>query len=532
VLRAFWTKSRRLQLRRGGLLIDGGDRTLAGRRVLRALYWRALAANAVGATLAYIYLSFVAPPQPPPPDHELFVNLGIVPVYFLVAVVVGYRVSRRTFGRIERWLAEDRTPDSEERALVLSLPWRAAGHAGAGWLLAAILFGAQTATHHPAVYVAGVVLGITLAGLTTTGITFLLVERALRPLFALALADDTPSGAGSVAARTLRTAPRLLVSWALGSGVALVAIAVAFLGRGESRGDDLIGPILFLVVAGLFAGGVLIAAAARSVADPVDRVRAAVERVEEGSLEEEVLVDDGGEIGFLQAGFNRMVAGLRDRERIRDAFGTYVDREVAEHILREGTNLAGEEVEVTAMFIDIADFTALAERTSAPEVVATINRLFERAVPIVHEHGGHVDKFVGDGLLAVFGAPRRQADHADQALAAALEIERTVADGFGGELSIGVGLNSGRVVAGNVGGAGRLEFSVIGDAVNVAARVEAATRKTGDTVLLSEHTRALLSDDAAASLEERPAVPLKGKTEEVSLFAPVVAARTRESVEQ
>jgi adenylate cyclase len=97
-------------------------------------------------------------------------------------------------------------------------------------------------------------------------------------------------------------------------------------------------------------------------------VRAAVERVEGGSLEEEVVVDDGGEIGFLQAGFNRMVAGLRERERIREAFGTYVDREVAEHILREGTALEGEEVEVTMMLIDIRGFTGFAERLTAPEV--------------------------------------------------------------------------------------------------------------------------------------------------------------------
>jgi adenylate cyclase len=266
-------------------------------------------------------------------------------------------------------------------------------------------------------------------------------------------------------------------------------------------------------------------AAARSVAEPVERVRAAVQRVEGGSLEEEVVVDDGGEIGFLQAGFNRMVEGLRERERIREAFGTYVDREVADHILREGTALEGEEVEVTVMFLDVRGFTSLAERRSAVEVVAMLNRLFERIVPIVHAHGGHVDKYVGDGLLAVFGAPRRQDDHADQALAASLEIAKAVDDEFDEDLSIGVGVNSGTVVAGNIGGAGRLEFSVIGDAVNVAARVEAATRDTGDAVLVSGHTRALLSEEARAALEERPAVPLKGKTEPVSLFAAALAAR-------
>jgi adenylate cyclase len=511
-----------------GLLDLSADRAAAGRRLLAMLRRRALAANAIGATLAYVYLSFVAPPQPPPEGSELLHLLGVAPVYFVVVVVLARRISTRVLRPILRWLAQDRAPSDDERALALSLPWRAAGLAAAGWLVASIVFGLQTATHHPAVYVAGVVLGIVLAGLTTTGITFLLAERTLRPLFALALEGETPSGGHAGADPALRTAPRLLVSWALGSGVALVAIAVAFLGRGDSRGDDLIWPVLFLVAAGLFAGGVLTAAAARSIAEPVDRVRAAIERVEDGSLEEEVLVDDGGEIGFLQAGFNRMVAGLRERERIRDAFGTYVDREVAEHILREGTDLSGEEVEVTVMFIDVANFTGLAERASPPDVVATVNRLFERVVPIVHEHGGHVDKFVGDGLLAVFGAPRRQDDHADQALAAAIEIDGAVAEEFGGELSIGVGLNSGSVVAGNVGGAGRFEFSVIGDPVNVAARVEEATRSTGDTVLISEYTRALLSAESSAELEQRPAVPLKGKTDQVALFAPVEGARIGE----
>jgi adenylate cyclase len=512
----------------GGLLSDHGDPTLGGRRLFRALFRRVLAANAFGAAVAFVYLTFVAPPRPAHRTdnvHDFVHEVGVVPIYFAIAVLVGDRLTRRVVGRLKAWLAQRRAPDPEERALVLGLPWRAAGVTAAAWLMAAVVFGVQTATHHPAVYVAGVVLGIVLAGLATTGITFLLVERALRPVFALALAGAIPSGRRSASARALRTAPRLLVSWALGSGVALIAIAVAFLGRGDERGDELLGPVLFLVVAGLFAGGVLTAAAARSISDPVDRLRTAVRRVEDGSLDEEVVVDDGGEIGSLQAGFNRMVAGLRERERIRDAFGTYVDREVADYILREGTRLEGEEVEVTAMFIDIRNFTAIAERAPAPEVVATVNRLFERVVPIIREQGGHVDKFVGDGLLAVFGAPRRQTDHADRALAAALAIDRAVAEEFGGELSIGIGLNSGGVVAGNVGGAGRLEFSVIGDPVNVAARVEAATRETGDTVLVSEHTRALLSDAASEALEERPAVPLKGKTEQVSLYAPTLEAR-------
>jgi adenylate cyclase len=231
-----------------------------------------------------------------------------------------------------------------------------------------------------------------------------------------------------------------------------------------------------------------------------------------------VPVYDGSQIGQLQLGFNEMVAGLGERERIREAFGTYVDPDVAAHILEEGTDLAGEELEVTLMFIDVRNFTGFAERTPAREVVSTINRLFERIVPIIHAHGGRVDKFVGDGLLAVFGAPRRQPDHADKALAAALEI--AAAAGAAGELEIGVGLNSGPVVAGNIGGDQRYEFSVIGDAVNVAARVEAATRQTGDTVLLAARTAELLKQPPV-ELVERPDVELRGKQETVPVYAAV-----------
>jgi adenylate cyclase len=250
--------------------------------------------------------------------------------------------------------------------------------------------------------------------------------------------------------------------------------------------------------------------------------------VQRGELDLSVPVYDGTQIGQLQLGFNEMVVGLAERERIREAFGTYVDPDVAQHILAEGTDLAGEQVDVTVMFIDIRNFTGFAERTPAPGVVAAINQLFEQIVPIIHRHGGRVDKFVGDGLLAVFGAPRRQADHADHALAAALEITGTVSSDEG--LEIGIGLNSGPVVAGNVGGAGRLEFSVIGDVVNVAARVEAATRSTGDPILIAEQTKELLRAPHP-DLVERIGVELKGKREPVRVYAPAagVAASSERS---
>ena len=150
--------------------------------------------------------------------------------------------------------------------------------------------------------------------------------------------------------------------------------------------------------------------------------------------------------------------------------------------------------------------------------MAFLNDLFGIVVPCVAEHGGHANKFLGDGLLAVFGAPERHDDHADRAVAAARDIAEALGERFGDELRFGIGINSGPVVVGSVGGGGRLEFAVIGDPVNVAARVENLTRETGDSVLVTEATRCLLSDGAEA-LESRGDFALKGVSEPVPIYA-------------
>ena len=361
--------------------------------------------------------------------------------------------------------------------------------------------------------------GSVLVWLYWLALRFFIVEQLLRPALA-EVGCDLPDG-GTAGEPRATLASRLLV--AVLAITVMAGTVVAGIVGDHTLTSLAIGVGASLAVAFTVAV-VLVVLLADSVAGPIADLRTAAERVGKGDLDVRVPVVSLDETGALARSFNAMVEGLRERERIREAFGTYVDRDVAEHILREGTDLAGEEVEVTMMFIDVRDFTGFAERSSAPEVVATLNRLFELVVPIIRHHGGHVDKFVGDGLLAVFGAPRRQADHAREALDAALAIDRVVRERFEGEIAIGIGLNSGTVVAGNVGGAGRLEFSVIGDAVNVAARVESATRTTGDSILVAEDVKRLLTDESI-ELDERPQVPLKGKTKSVMLYAPREASR-------
>ena len=259
----------------------------------------------------------------------------------------------------------------------------------------------------------------------------------------------------------------------------------------------------------------------RSVLRPVRDLLEATERVKRGDLSVRVPVTSGDELGTLALGFNQMMSGLSEREALHEAFGSYVDPQVAARVLEEGARLPGQELEVTVLFVDVRDFTSFAERAGAHEIVAYVNEFLELVVPTLTRHGGHANKFVGDGVLGVFGAPVELPDHADRALAAASELAAAAEERFGERLRIGVGINSGEVIAGTIGGGGKLEFTVIGDPVNVAARVEQMTRETGDTVLLTEATRSLLSGQP--ELESRGAIPLKGRAEPVPVFALVAS---------
>jgi adenylate cyclase len=286
---------------------------------------------------------------------------------------------------------------------------------------------------------------------------------------------------------------------------------------GSASLDDLGLDVVVAVGVAFTISFELVLLVTRSILHPVDDLLEATEAVKRGDLSARVPVVSGDELGVLAGSFNEMMEGLSERERLRMAFGSYVDPEVAERVLEEGELLEGQEREVTVMFVDVRDFTALAERSSPQETVAFLTELFEVVVPIVKRHGGHPNKFLGDGVLAVFGAPERVPDHADRAVAAARDIAAKLAEHFGEEIRFGVGVNSGPVVVGSVGGGGRLEFAVIGDPVNVAARVENLTRETGDVVLVTEATRCLLSDPDE-ELDPRGDFALKGVSEPVPIY--------------
>ncbi|MDX6665499.1 MAG: adenylate cyclase [Solirubrobacteraceae bacterium] len=351
---------------------------------------------------------------------------------------------------------------------------------------------------------------------------FFMTELILYPVLA-DVADELPDGA-ELGKRTVPLKWRLLA--ALPAINIITGVTVAGLsGGGHSSLEDLGVNVLVAIGVAFTISFELSVLLSRTILQPLGHLRRGTQRVAAGDLSVRVPVTGTDEAGQLAGSFNQMLRGLQERQALHEAFGAFVDPQVADRVLAEGTLLEAEELEVTVLFLDIRGFTAFAERSSAHEVVARLNEFFEKVVPVVCAHGGHANKFIGDGLLGVFGAPDRLEDHADRAVAAALEVAQLVRESFGEDLRIGIGINSGPVVAGTVGGGGHLEFTVIGDAVNTAARVEEVTRQTGDDVLITEATRCLLAD-GGPPCEPRPMVELKGKTERVRLWAPAVPGVT------
>ena len=450
---------------------------------------------------------------------EFFEALAVV--LALTALAVGYAMlcTYRRLRPIQRWIAGARDPEDTGRAwsaavglpldlLRRDLPWPLVLTVIPSCAAAVALLELPWTSFFPFLIAAAVAVGY------ATILHYLAIEAGMRPVLLDINREVTPRLRSEPETLPLRL--RLMAALPL-INIITGLVVVALTSDGGEAAQIGVDVLIAVAVATAISLELTILLS-KSILRPIADLQRATEAVGEGRHDVTVPVISGDELGELAASFNQMVAGLRERERLREAFGTYLDKEVAEYILSEGFAEEGIEREVSILFCDVESFTRFAAQASATEVVARLNELFETVVPVVARHGGHVDKFEGDGLLAVFGAPEPYPDHADRAVRAAVEMAARVNAGKG--FRIGVGVNTGRVVAGSIGGAGRLNFSVIGDPVNVASRTESATRRTGDDVLITAATAERLHE--ARPLAERPGITLKGFDEPVTLYAPEV----------
>jgi class 3 adenylate cyclase len=259
---------------------------------------------------------------------------------------------------------------------------------------------------------------------------------------------------------------------------------------------------------------------------PLTQLMIASGRVARGDLEAQVPVTRNDELGVLSARFNDMVGGLRQLLFVKDLFGRFVSREVSAKLLAGQIELGGEQREVTILFSDLRDFTKLSEQHSPAEIVDLLNEYFSSVVRAAGRNGGIVNKFGGDSTLIIFGAPVDMPDHADRALATALEMSEAMSvlsahrklEGWK-PLRQGIGINTGTVVAGQIGSEDRMEYTVIGDAVNVASRLQAMTKRMkGCDILFSGTTLDALTNPLAWLWENKGFTDVRGKNDSVAVY--------------
>jgi class 3 adenylate cyclase len=494
-----------------------------------------LIGNMLGGLLIWGYFRFV--------DVAALSNyhgpgeLGFFAVSFGLLGAVGLRLGRRwRRPLLEGARAPGGTDEARVRRLALTFPYAMAGLTLAGWILAGVAWGVLwplLVGEFSLRQALRSILGISaIAGSVATAFIFFSVESLWRRHLPRYFPRGDLSAVRGVPRVGVRA--RLMAISLLVSVLPLTVLGVlAYTRAGALIGADptaaaagLRGLLLFtvfmLVVGGLVAVG-LSSFVSRSVSGPLRDVARAMRAVERGDLRAQCPVVGNDEIGAVAEGFNRMVAGLRERELIRETFGKYVTEEVRDEILSGRVDLEGQARDVTILFADIRDFTPWVEAHDPREVVRDLNAYFTLMEGAIREHHGLVLQYIGDEIEAVFGAPVADPNHPDLALRAALEMRCRLAAWNADRaragrspLRHGIGIHTGRVLAGSIGSPDRLAWTLVGDPVNVAARLQGLNKDFGSDILLSGETVRRLA--APSGLEPLATAMVKGKATAVEVY--------------
>lgn len=475
----------------------------------------AVLANGLAAGIV-VTLLIVVLPTPDIARELVGINLALTGGYLLLALVTGvFSGLGRTRTRLT-WLLEGRDPSPGERKGTIGIAFAVARVNVGLWLLAAVVFGIVNGLQSVLLGFE-VVLAVIIGGLVSSTSVYLLVERVNRPLIARALQD-----APLQQQRGTGVAWRTMLSWTLGTALPVLGLVLL---NGLAIGLDI--PRVRLAVAslvlGLIAvvfGFVIMWIAARSIAHPLKTLRGAMQELQDGNISAQIPVTDAGEVGILQTGFNQMVAGLAERDRIRDLFGRHVGREVARRALDEGVALGGEVRDVAVMFVDVKGSTGLAEREDPVTVIDGLNHLFAAVLAEVEMTQGTVTTFAGDAVVCVWGAPLRHDHAAESALLTSRRLaERLAADPD--SLPVGIGVARGPVVAGNIGTEQRVEYTVIGDSVNTAARLCDLAKTRGTMLVATADTLSGVAAEEAEHWRQDGEETLPGRSTPTRLAVPV-----------
>lgn len=445
--------------------------------------------------------------------------------YFGIAAAIGVVASWILVRPVVRWQQHDQSTDIWPR--LISIPLHQSLICGSLWFFAALFLGLGARSYDPNAATVVFVSTFLVAG----GVTLLVALRCsalLRPLLSVAFPQHQLH-----AATTLEHAPfgspatlslywRMVFTWFLTTATPIVGILfivwACYTNVIPGTLAEIIPAIAVLAAVALVTGFWGNRLVASSIVDPIHELRYSIDAVHNGDPHPVIHIYDGSEIGNLQADFNDMLTGLQERQRIQELFGRYVGTEVAKAALQQQPTLGGQARTVSVLFVDIIGSTSFAVSYPPEVVVSTLNDFFERVVRIVHAHHGVINKFEGDAALIVFGAPLELDDATSHALQAARELHHELADM---RLQAGIGVATGHVVAGHIGAQERFEYTVIGDAVNTAARLTEIAKTTPGQVLTNASTLHQASQHERRHWTVMKSVELRGRNMLTQLARPL-----------
>jgi adenylate cyclase len=260
----------------------------------------------------------------------------------------------------------------------------------------------------------------------------------------------------------------------------------------------------------------------RRIAQPLALVRSTVQAIGRGDFTARTDLKSNDEFGEVAMAINEMAVGLQQRENLKNTLVRFVSSHVAENILQSGEmpELKGERRKITVLFSDVRGFTTLSERFAPEQVVALLNDYFDKMVEAVLANHGTVDKFIGDGLMAIFGAPGDdtfQEEHAIQAALSMREAMKELTERWTNlDFRIGIGINTGIAVVGNIGSKDRMQYTAVGDTVNLSARIESATKELHTDIAVSEYT--YVAARSRFHMRELNTIQVKGRTDSVRVY--------------
>jgi len=437
---------------------------------------------------------------------------AILVVLGAAAVAVGGAMN---LAPVLRWFVRGDQPNPGQRRTATGLVRRQSLILAATWAASGVIFLALNLDGGVALAVA-TLLAIVFGGSAAAGLSLLLTQRSLRPILVAA----TQGSEGIVIAPRVLT--RLVGMWSMGCGLPCAAIVALIVIRSNGwivqKTASVEMPILVVTLAAVLLGLPIMILTSRSISDPIQEVVEAMAKVEQGRIDTFVGVYERSEIGRLQSGFNRMVTGIAERDRLRDLFGRHVGADVARRAIEEGTSLSGDVREAAILFIDLVGSTKLAASRSPQQVAEVLNDFFRIVVSAVDERQGLINKFQGDAALAVFGAPVPLPGAVSAALASARDLRSQLR-----RLPVvdfGIGVSAGPVFAGNIGAENRYEYTVVGDAVNEAARLADFAKALDSRIVCS--AAAIDRADAAerGHWVSHGDTVLRGRSESTNIWTP------------